>query len=63
MCVAGELVEVQVRVKCVADLARWKLVMVGATVYIEEKQKSFQYAYLYFTACHYILIVVAIQLN
>jgi len=44
-----------VRVKCVADLARWKLVMVGATVYREEKQRSSQYAYLYFTAGHYIL--------
>jgi len=31
--VAGEFVEVQVRVKCVADLARWKLVIVGAAVY------------------------------
>jgi len=30
--VAGEFVEVQVRVKFVADLARWKLVIVGAAV-------------------------------
>jgi len=40
MCVAGVFVEVQVRVKCVADLARWKLVMVGATVYRLERRNK-----------------------
>ena len=30
--VAGEFVEVQVRVKFVVDLVRWKLVIVGAAV-------------------------------
>ena len=29
--------EVQVRVKCVAELARWKLVIVGATVYVTKE--------------------------
>jgi len=40
---------VQVRVKCVADLARWKLVMVGRNcIHRGETKKSCQYAYLYF---------------
>jgi len=43
--VAGEFVEVQVRVKCLVELARWKLVTVGAAVYTKKEDHSQKYEY------------------